>query len=254
MSVSYPPLGRVIVNADDFGCTSHITRDIGRCIAQGRVSSTTIMANMPAFAEACEAARDGGFLDRVGVHLNLTAGTPLTDPPLEFRDEQGHLAFPEIRRGGSSTLLRAAAAELRAQVRRVLDAGIRPTHFDSHNHVINGWPYLRIALEIARENGVSKIRLTRNAFHSASPAVTMLKNGFNMYLRFAGMHTTRWFTDVKPYIRHLAGGGAALPGIAELMCHPGSMLDGETDETAFLLGEPYGTVHTKMRLMSYGEL
>ena len=254
MSDSDPRLGRVIVNADDFGCSSHITRDISRCIASGRVSSTTIMANMPAFAEACEAARDGGYLDRIGVHLNLTTGAPLSDPPPEFRDESGNLAFPEIRRGGSTTLLRAAAAELRAQVRRVIDAGIRPTHFDSHNHIINGWPYLHVALDVAREYGVDKMRLTRNAFHSASPVVTVLKAGFNLYLRLSGMKTTRYFTDVKPYVRHLANGGAALTGIAELMCHPGSVLDGVTDETAFLFAEPYETIHTQMRLISYREL
>lgn len=254
MNAAKTPLGRVIINADDFGCSSSITGDITRCIHAGRVTSTTIMANMPAFEEACAAARDGRFHERIGVHLNLTAGTPLSNLPAEFRDASGSLAFPEIRRGGSPPLLQAAAAELRAQVQRVRGAGIRPSHFDSHNHIHNGWPYLRLALAVAREHGVGKMRLTRNAFHRASPLVTALKGGFNAYVRFAGMRTTRWFTDIKPYVRHLAGGGAPLSGVTELMCHPGSVLDGATDETTFLFDEPYNSIRTQMELISYQEL
>jgi hypothetical protein len=254
MAAAETSLGRVIINADDFGCSSSVTRDITRCMQEERLSSTTIMANMPAFAEACAAARDGGFDDRIGVHLNLTAGAPLSNVPVEFRNASGDLAFPEIRYGGSPALLDAAAAELRAQIERVRSNGIEPTHFDSHNHIINGWPYLRVALALAREHGVRRMRLTRNAFHQASRLVTVLKEGFNVYVRFAGMRTTRWFTDIKPYVRHLAGGGRPLPGVVELMCHPGSVLDGVTDETRFLLEEPYDSIRRRMDLISYSEL
>ena len=254
MPLTDQTLAIVIVNADDFGGNSQVTRDIAKCMCAGRISSTTIMANMGAFAEAAEVAHESGFSDRIGVHLNLTTGHPLSNVPAVFRDESGQLAFPEIRHGGSPALVSAAAAEFLAQVRRVVDAGIRPTHFDSHNHIVNGWPYLRVALRVAKEFGVRRMRLTRNAFHKAPPHVSFLKKGFNTYLRVAGMRTTRWFTDIKPYVRHLAAGGRPLVGPTELMCHPGAILDGVTDETQFLFQEPYESIHRRLRLISYQDL
>jgi predicted glycoside hydrolase/deacetylase ChbG (UPF0249 family) len=53
------------------------------------------------------------------------------------------------------------AAEWRAQVRRALDAGIRPTHLDSHQHlhVIPGlWS---IASDLAREFSIPRLRRPR---------------------------------------------------------------------------------------------
>lgn len=50
------PSGMIIVNADDFGCSKVINQAIMTCLDRGLISSTTIMANMPGFHEACELA------------------------------------------------------------------------------------------------------------------------------------------------------------------------------------------------------
>lgn len=44
---------RIIVNADDFGMSSQINHAIVEAFQKNLISSTTMMANMPAFDEAC---------------------------------------------------------------------------------------------------------------------------------------------------------------------------------------------------------
>jgi predicted glycoside hydrolase/deacetylase ChbG (UPF0249 family) len=70
----------VVINADDLAKSSEGDDAILRCFDRRLISSATVMANMPRFGEAIALIHAGGFQDRLGVHLNLTEGFPLTDP------------------------------------------------------------------------------------------------------------------------------------------------------------------------------
>ncbi len=67
---------RLIVNADDFGLTTEVNKGIIEAYRNGIVTSTTIMVNMPGFADAVEKIRCTPGL-AVGIHLNLTYGVPV---------------------------------------------------------------------------------------------------------------------------------------------------------------------------------
>ena len=69
----------IVRNADDFGKSTEINNAILTCFKDGLIDRTTIMVNMPGADEAAELAREEGFFDKVGLHLNLTEGEPLTD-------------------------------------------------------------------------------------------------------------------------------------------------------------------------------
>ena len=69
----------MIVIADDFGLSEEVNAAIVEAFDRGLLTGASIIANMPAFEEACELAAEHGFQDRVGTHLNLTEGTPLTE-------------------------------------------------------------------------------------------------------------------------------------------------------------------------------
>jgi hypothetical protein len=71
--------GFLIINADDFGLSTSVNRAVVASLQASLCSSTTIMANQPAFLEACQLAHDHRLFDRVGVHLVLTEGSPLTE-------------------------------------------------------------------------------------------------------------------------------------------------------------------------------
>jgi len=68
---------RIVINADDFGLCSGVNRAVAQAHTDGVLTSATIMANMPAAAEAVEIARKLPGLG-IGVHLNLTEGWPLS--------------------------------------------------------------------------------------------------------------------------------------------------------------------------------
>src|SRR6267154_2464346 len=68
----------LIVHADDFGETVDISDAIRLCIEAGIVTSTSIMANMPATPYAITFARTLADRASFGVHLNFCEGRPMT--------------------------------------------------------------------------------------------------------------------------------------------------------------------------------
>lgn len=67
----------LVVNGDDFGMDEGVNRAITQAFEEGRIDRTTLMANMPGAQDAMKIAKERGFIDRVGIHINLTSGVPL---------------------------------------------------------------------------------------------------------------------------------------------------------------------------------
>lgn len=129
----------LIVNADDFGLTAGVNAGIVSCHDTGAVTSTTLMTNMEAAEEAAELARSRPSLS-VGLHFNLTQGRPLSRPedvPTLIDPDgcflQRSRLIRRILRG--RVIYEDVEVELRAQCRRMSELGMRPSHFDSHQHI-----------------------------------------------------------------------------------------------------------------------
>ncbi len=123
----------LIVNADDLGWTDGVNRGIVEAFHHGIVTSTSLLANSAAFAGGVEAARSAPGLG-VGVHLNLSDGPPvanretvttLLDDGGKFAGGPESLLLRRVRRG---LLLEEVENEWDAQIQKVRDAGIAPTH------------------------------------------------------------------------------------------------------------------------------
>ena len=69
---------QIIINADDFGLSKDVNEAIDICIKKDYIQRTTLMVNMPQTLEAVKLAKDGGYLNKVGLHINLIEGIPLT--------------------------------------------------------------------------------------------------------------------------------------------------------------------------------
>jgi len=160
---------KVIINADDCGNNETVNRHIRQCIEAGKVTSTTIMANQPAFQGAVQLYHDFHETVSFGVHLNLTQGPPLLHSKKLLQagiltDEGGELRFCKARSMGyrfkhmPSDLRTELYRELRAQIDRVQQAGIRISHFDSHHDVHTGIPLLGIVPQLMRDYGICKLR------------------------------------------------------------------------------------------------
>jgi len=154
---------RIIINADDFGLSDGINKAVAQAHTDGVLTSATIMTNMPAAEEAIKIAKKLPTLG-VGVHLNLTEGSPLSKEadvrPLlngsgKFACSPAKLAFFSL---AGLKRRNAIRTELAAQIQSVVDKGLKPTHLDSHKH-IHSFPIIfSIVCELARRFDIPAIR------------------------------------------------------------------------------------------------
>src|ERR1700730_2856202 len=154
---------QLIVNADDFGLTEGVNRSIIVAHRDGILTSTSLLANGSAFQQAVSSSRKLVQLS-VGVHLNLSQGNPVSPanriPSLVNEEGRLHLSPLHlwIRILRRQLNLEDIHTECQAQILKVLDGGIAPTHLDGHLHV-HLLPQLSpILIRLAREFGIRHIR------------------------------------------------------------------------------------------------
>jgi predicted glycoside hydrolase/deacetylase ChbG (UPF0249 family) len=217
----------MIVTADDFGLDGAANAGIVGAFDQGLVSSTSVMANQSGFAEAVELAHAIGLERHVGVHLVLTRGTPLTEPIRRlggFCDADGRFrAWQDERQVWrvSRAEREALWLELDAQLRRVRLAGLPVTHLDSHHHVHIDWAIGSCVIELARRNGIPRVRIARNCGPGIGIATAWYKRLFNRRLRRHRLAGTRWFGEARDWLA-LQADGATPEELDdfEVMTHP----------------------------------
>ena len=145
------PSRNVIVNADDFGMSRQINEAILQAFETGLISSATLIANMPAFEEACQLVRQGHLQRNIGLHLNFTEGKPLTadivDCPRFVTRWFAGVPVQVLRLTGNEVL--ALEAEIVAQMALCERQGITPTHLDSHHHMHTEWGIAPVVIRAA---------------------------------------------------------------------------------------------------------
>ena len=157
-----PP--RLIVNADDFGLTPGINRAIAELHHAGVVTSATLMATGPAFADAVLTAKANPTLG-VGCHLVFVDGIPISHPldipsllgadGKTFRPSLVDFAQAAMR---NTIRPQDLARETQAQIQKIQRAGIDVTHVDSHKHTHLFPSITRTVAHIAERCGVCAMR------------------------------------------------------------------------------------------------
>ncbi len=209
---------QLVVNADDFGYTRDVNEGIIAAHRYGILTAATLMANAPAFDHAVALARQNPSLD-VGCHLVLVGGSSLlTGRPFPARIPQLLVAIALGRL--------AIYDELAAQVRKIMEARIAPSHLDTHKHTHLAPPVLNAVVKIARDFQIQWVRkpFDFRANSATSRAVSLMSGRFKRSL--AGMRTTDHFIgfDLTGHLRtdNLVQTLLGLPdGLTEFMCHPG---------------------------------
>ncbi len=219
---------RLVVNADDFGFTRGVNEGIVEAHRNGILTATTLMANGDAFDDAVALARANPSLD-VGCHLVLIQGRSVADPTRELPSTFKELLVAMVR--GRLPVYR----ELLAQVRKIAQAGIRPSHLDTHKHTHLLPPVLEAVARIAREFDIPWVRrpfdfgIDRGARIEKSaiglglrvmhPAFASVLKDLRMTDHFAGFQITGTLG-----MANLVDVLERLPeGLTEFMCHPGRM-------------------------------
>ena len=213
---------KLVVNADDFGFTRDVNLGIVEAHGKGILTATTLMACGAEFEHAVALAKENPSLD-VGVHLVLVGQKPF---PMTVAQLARAVALGRI----------SIYEELRRQIAKIVDAGIAPTHLDTHKHTHLLPPVLEAVARLSQEY---KIPWVRRPFDfpipyagvpwgkkAVSRAFGVVRPWFRRALErhhcrstdhFAGFQITGRFdaADVAALIR-------ALPeGSTEFMVHPG---------------------------------
>jgi predicted glycoside hydrolase/deacetylase ChbG (UPF0249 family) len=259
-------LKNLIVNADDLGWTEGVNRGIVEAHRNGLVTSTSVLANGRAFGAAPGISRSNPELG-IGVHLNLSDGPP-SAPANEVKRLLGESG--ELEDAADSLLMKIAARSLQldeverewnAQVQKVLDVGIQPTHLDGHKHVHMLPGLFEVALRVAGKHKIRAIRVANEestlraalASGEGQRKSTVLKQGVQArglkllardarkMAERAGISTTDYFCGIaqtgvltRDGLQRLV---EILPeGTTELMCHPG-YADEELSKTRTRLQE-----------------
>jgi predicted glycoside hydrolase/deacetylase ChbG (UPF0249 family) len=176
----------LIVNADDFGASRGINQGILELHRSGVLTSTSLMIDSPAAADAVERALREPALG-VGLHVTLTAEDAA--PLIDFDDRS------------------QCAAELEAQIDRFQTAlGRLPTHIDSHQNVHRDERLKPLFMQTARRHGLPLREHSPARYFSA------------FYGQWDG-ETHPEQISVENLLRMLAS--APSEGITELSCHPG---------------------------------
>jgi len=230
---------RLIVHADDFGLSEAVNDAVLAAHEHGIVTSTSIMAGGDAFKHAAALAKSHRSLD-VGVHLTLTEQRPVADsvPSLVYADGRfaPHATRFAMRYLSGEIALADVRAELAAQIRRVREHGITPTHLDGHQHVHVLPGIARVVAELARENGIGAVRVPTERLRGYMLAdLSRLKRVAEQLAigALGALSPLAHLRRVDRFVGFYFGGRlneqnlrtvlTTLPtrGTVELMCHPG---------------------------------
>lgn len=231
---------RVVVNADDLGLHEAVNEGILRAHQVGIVTSASLIACGRAFEHALVQCRSCPELG-LGIHLTLVEERPVSPiekiPSLVDRHGVMPRTYSAFARGWVSGKIRERDVhyELEAQVKRVVESGIRPSHLDSHQHVHCLPGVWKLTLNIAKKYAVPYVRIS--TFESLwtqaeTPLIPVIRAGVNLMAllrRLADGHCVRFADHLRGFAfsgrlttsRLLAILETLPPGLTEVVVHPG---------------------------------
>jgi chitin disaccharide deacetylase len=208
----------LVVNADDFGFTRDVNAGIVEAHRSGILTATTLMATGDAFDDAVRLARETPSLD-IGCHLVLV-GSP--GFPLTVGELVRAVALRRIDIYG----------KLSQQVRQIADAGLSPTHLDTHKHTHLLPPVLDAVARISEDFQIPWVRrpfdfpLQPGGVGWKNKLMRLMNRRFSNALARRHCRSTDWFAGFRLTGNYrgedLVSVIRALPdGVTEFMCHPG---------------------------------
>lgn len=154
---------KLVINADDFGMSHEKNIAIDEVMRKGICTNTSLVINMPYTEEAVKMAFDGGYQDKVSLHLNLTVGESISEEirhnPLYYCGNQfAYRPIIKMKQQIYPRYIRAIRKEIKAQINQFIAYGFEIKSIDSHN-----WVHLRIPVWLAlkpliKEYNISVVR------------------------------------------------------------------------------------------------
>ena len=159
-------MGNLIIHADDYGISHEVNLAICKGIKDGIIDRAKLMINMPFTEEAVSMATDNAYLDKIGLHLNLVEGRPITE---KIKNTwlckngffNGEISNKKYKNGfiKDKNILLCLAEEIDAQMKQFISWNMPLLHLDSHQHAHIKPSLFPIVMRAAKENGFQSIRL-----------------------------------------------------------------------------------------------
>lgn len=206
---------RLIVTADDVGLHRGMTEGAIRAHRDGIVTACSIVANGREFDDAVARLRDVPALE-VGVHLTLVEEQALTT---------GH-AMPKNWMRFIFAKHDYVGDEMRAQIDKVLESGLRVTHLNGHQHLHLFPRVFQYVLHLAHQYRIKYVRRVVDHGGRAGVARRMSIAALNYFGRRAngsndrtiGVLEAGHLKDITPLLDYVED-------VTELVTHPGVGVD-----------------------------
>jgi len=238
---------KLIVNADDFGLHHSINEAVEDAHQNGILTSASLVVNGESFEKAIAIAKRNKKLG-VGIHLTLNGENPVASvsqiPSLIGTDGklfENHITFclNILRR---KICLEHIKIEIEAQLDKFFQAGLIPTHVDSHRHIHLFPPVFRVVKEVLRKHNLTKVRFLNVPFSdyfygNFSKVIMERFLKLSIFSKDKNMQSPDYFygafnsgsIDFKYFKKTII---KLRPGISEINFHPG--------KNNVLLKEKYG--------------
>ena len=228
----------LIIHADDVGMCHAVNRATIKALEKGIITSGSIMVPCPWFLEIAEYCRQHPEAD-LGIHATLTSEwkhyrwRPVSsiDKVPGLVDEEGYL-WHSVEDVVKHATPEEVETEIRAQVQRAIDFGIKPTHIDTHMGTVYTSPeffkaYCKVAREfgippmiVSPESDVAKQRRKSNrVIASLFETLDTLASGLpmldNLVTGVGSVKLERRREEYKEVIRNLK------PGVTQIIVHLG---------------------------------
>ena len=208
----------ILLNADDFGKSPEVNQAICQCFEKGIIQRTTIMVTAEYFEDAVLLSKECGFFDKVGLHINLDDGEPLTEEMRKnncfcnngkYRERV--FMNPKYRYLLNRSDKNCLKKEIEAQMNKYLNVGFPLRHFDSHHFVHNNLSVISIVCGIGYRLG----------FKSARVMEIRKDEGFLRigYKKLLNAYIRRFFKTSGQFLQNLNNFNNQL-GSVEFMVHP----------------------------------
>ena len=251
-------MSNLIINADDFGISKAVNYAIMAAMDSTICTDTTLLANFDESENAANLAISMNRTDRVGIHLNLTEGFPLSlkirNEP-RFCNQEGYFHNKKLKRIAllSKSEKIAVQEELTSQIRLCRKFGIPISHADSHNHIHEEPGLCLLIMDILKNENIPYLRLTNN-IGETSFVNRIYRSTYNLVLGFKGLAVTEYFgsiTNLNNYTKMIDENS-----VVELMIHPGKIVDNQIldvyskENLSLLLPQ----IINRNKLISYSQL
>lgn len=233
----------LIVNADDFGIDEEINRGIAECFRDGIVRSVSIVSNGLAFEDALNLVKKNTDIG-IGVHLCLVGERSIlpkekipsiVDDKSFLSKNYRHFLYKIC---SNKVNLLEVKDELEAQMKKVLDTGIMPTHLDSHQYTHLIPPIFNIVIQLAKKFNIKWMRYPKENKYNKNIRFISVGNCIKkLYLAFFSGYQLNALQDNNLYYADFSYGimgkgylnSHILKGVLEhlnsgltdITCHPG---------------------------------